>query len=213
MPHPEHPNLQVLDHPLIQDKLARIRDEATPPGFFRALVSEVAGLMVFQVSRDLALQKELVQSPLEKTEVFRLATPVTIVPILRAGIGLADGIASLMPEARIGHIGLYRDEDSLEPVSYYCKLPKDIADGPVFLVDPMLATGGSAVAAVKVLKEHGCSDISLICLVTAPEGVRAVSKAAPDVPISTAALDRQLNELGYILPGLGDAGDRMFGTR
>ncbi|MCP4758917.1 MAG: uracil phosphoribosyltransferase [Planctomycetes bacterium] len=213
MPHPEHPNLQVLDHPLIQDKLARIRDEATPPGFFRALVSEVAGLMVFQVSRDLALQKELVQSPLEKTEVFRLATPVTIVPILRAGIGLADGIASLMPEARIGHIGLYRDEDSLEPVSYYCKLPKDIADGPVFLVDPMLATGGSAVAAVKVLKEHGCSDIRLICLVTAPEGVRAVSKAAPDVPISTAALDRQLNELGYILPGLGDAGDRMFGTR
>jgi len=213
MSHPEHPNLQVLDHPLIQDKLARIRDESTPTGLFRALVSEVAGLMVFQVSRDLPLHRELVQSPLEKTEVFRLATPVTIVPILRAGIGLADGIASLMPEARIGHIGLYRDEESLDPVSYYCRLPDDIAKGPVFLVDPMLASGGSAAAAVKVLRDLGCSDIRLICLVAAPEGVRAMHEAAPDVPVSTAALDRQLNEAGYILPGLGDAGDRMFGTR
>ncbi|MDP7070377.1 MAG: uracil phosphoribosyltransferase [Phycisphaerales bacterium] len=213
MPHPEHPNLQVLDHPLIQDKLARIRDVATPTGLFRSLVSEVAGLMVFQISRDLPVCREVVQSPLEETEVFRLATPVTIVPILRAGIGLADGIASLMPEARIGHIGLYRDEESLDPVSYYCKLPDDIAKGPVFLVDPMLATGGSAAAAVKVLREHGCADIGLICLVAAPEGVRAMHDAAPDVPVSTAALDRQLNEVGYILPGLGDAGDRMFGTR
>ncbi len=213
MPHPDHPNLHVLEHPLIQDKLARIREVGTPPGFFRALVSEVAGLMVFQVSRDLPLRKELVQTPLEETEVFRLAAPVTIVPILRAGIGLADGVASLMPEARTGHIGLYRDESSLEPVSYYCKLPEDIAGGPVFLVDPMLATGGSAAAAVKVLRGAGCRDIRMICLVAAPEGVEAMCEADRDVQVFTAALDRQLNDVGYILPGLGDAGDRMFGTR
>jgi uracil phosphoribosyltransferase len=138
---------------------------------------------------------------------------VTIVPILRAGIGLADGVMSLMPEARVGHVGLYRDEDSLEPVSYYCKLPDDVAKGPVFLVDPMLATGGSAAAAVRILRENGCEDIRLICLVAAPEGVKAMLEADPRVPIFTAALDRQLNDLGYILPGLGDAGDRMFGTR
>ncbi len=213
MPHPEHPNLHVLEHPLIQDKLARIREVGTPPGFFRALVSEVAGLMVFQVSRDLPLRKERVQTPLEETDVFRLGAPVTIVPILRAGIGLADGVASLMPEARVGHIGLYRDEASLEPVCYYCKLPDDIADGPVFLVDPMLATGGSSAAAVKVLRKAGCTDIRLVCLVAAPEGVRCMNKADAEVPVFTAALDRQLNESGYILPGLGDAGDRMFGTR
>ncbi|MDP6478876.1 MAG: uracil phosphoribosyltransferase [Phycisphaerales bacterium] len=213
MARPDHPNLQVLEHPLIQDKLARIRDRETDAGHFRSLVSEVAGLMVFQASRDLPTRTERVQTPLETVQAFRLAAPVTIVPILRAGIGLADGVMSLMPEARVGHIGLYRDEDSLEPVSYYCKLPDDVAEGPVFLVDPMLATGGSAAAAVKVLREHGCEDIRLICLVVAPEGVKTMSEADPRVPIFTAALDRQLNDLGYILPGLGDAGDRMFGTR
>ncbi|HJO16370.1 MAG TPA: uracil phosphoribosyltransferase [Phycisphaerales bacterium] len=213
MSHPEHDNLKVLDHPLIQDKLARIRAVGTEPGFFRKLVAEVAALMVFQVSRDLPLRQETVQTPLEETEVFRLATPVTIVPILRAGIGLADGVSSLMPEARVGHVGLYRNEESLEPVSYYCKLPDDIAKGPVFLVDPMLATGGSAIAAVKELQSQGCRDIRLVCLVAAPEGVAAMRAAAPDVPVFTAALDRQLNDIGYILPGLGDAGDRMFGTR
>ena len=213
MTHPEHDNLKVLDHPLIQDKLARIRAVGTEPGFFRKLVAEVAALMVFQVSRDLPLRQETVQTPLEETEVFRLATPVTIVPILRAGIGLADGVSSLMPEARVGHIGLYRNEESLEPVSYYCKLPDDIAKGPVFLVDPMLATGGSAIAAVKELRSQGCRDIRLVCLVAAPEGVAAMRAADPDVPVFTAALDRQLNDIGYILPGLGDAGDRMFGTR
>ncbi|MDP7028978.1 MAG: uracil phosphoribosyltransferase [Phycisphaerales bacterium] len=213
MPHPDHPNLHVLEHPLIQDKLARIREIGTPPGFFRALVSEVAGLMVFQVSRDLPLRADTVQTPLETTKVFRLAAPVTIVPILRAGIGLADGVASLMPEARVGHIGLYRDESSLEPVSYYCKLPDDIADGPVFLVDPMLATGGSAAAAVKVLRDHGCKDIRMVCLVAAPEGVRAMAEADDAVQVFTASLDRELSDVGYILPGLGDAGDRMFGTR
>lgn len=213
IPHPEHDNLKVLDHPLIQDKLARIRAVGTEPGFFRKLVAEVAALMVFQVSRDLPLRQETVQTPLEETEVFRLAAPVTIVPILRAGIGLADGVSSLMPEARVGHIGLYRNEESLEPVSYYCKLPDDIAKGPVFLVDPMLATGGSAIAAVKELRSQGCRDIRLVCLVAAPEGVAAMRAADPDVPVFTAALDRQLNDIGYILPGLGDAGDRMFGTR
>jgi uracil phosphoribosyltransferase len=213
MAHPEHPNLQVLEHPLIQDKLARIRDQRTPAGHFRSLVSEVAGLMVFQASRDLPIAAVDVETPLETVRAFRLAAPVTIVPILRAGIGLADGVMSLMPEARVGHIGLYRDEETLEPVSYYCKLPDDVAKGPVFLVDPMLATGGSAAAAVKVLREHGCEDIRLICLVVAPEGVQAMAEADGRVSIYSAALDRQLNDVGYILPGLGDAGDRMFGTR
>ena len=213
MAHPEHPNLQILEHPLIQDKLARIRDRKTAAGHFRLLVAEVAGLMVFQASRDLPIHAVDVETPLETVRAFRLAAPVTIVPILRAGIGLADGVMSLMPEARVGHIGLYRDEESLKPVSYYCKLPDDVAKGPVFLVDPMLATGGSAAAAVKVLRKHGCKDIRMICLVAAPEGVRAMAEVDGRVSIFTAALDRQLNDLGYILPGLGDAGDRMFGTR
>ena len=213
MPHPEHPNLHVLEHPLIQDKLARIRDRQTKAGHFRSLVAEVAGLMVFQASRDLPSRAEDVETPLETVRAFRLAAPVTIVPILRAGMGLADGVMSLMPEASVGHIGLYRDEASLEPVSYYIKLPEDVDKGPVFLVDPMLATGGSAAAAVNVLREHGCEDVRMICLVAAPEGVRAMEAADDRVLIYTAALDRELNDLGYILPGLGDAGDRMFGTR
>ncbi|MBT4768770.1 MAG: uracil phosphoribosyltransferase [Phycisphaerae bacterium] len=213
MPHPEHPNLHVLEHPLIQDKLARIRDRKTKAGHFRSLVAEVAGLMVFQASRDLPIRAEDVETPLETVRAFRLAAPVTIVPILRAGMGLADGVMSLMPEASVGHIGLYRDEASLDPVSYYIKLPEDVDKGPVFLVDPMLATGGSAAAAVNVLREHGCEDVRMICLVAAPEGVRAMEAADDRVLIYTAALDRELNDLGYILPGLGDAGDRMFGTR
>jgi uracil phosphoribosyltransferase len=213
MAHPEHPNLHVLEHPLIQDKLARIRDRRTEAGHFRSLVAEVAGLMVFQASRDLPIRSEDVETPLEIVKAFRLATPVTIVPILRAGIGLADGVMSLMPEACVGHIGLYRDEESLDPISYYCKLPVDVDKGPVFLVDPMLATGGSAAAAVKVLREHGCDDVRMICLVAAPEGVRAMEAADDQVLIYSASLDRELNDLGYILPGLGDAGDRMFGTR
>lgn len=213
MPHPEHPNLHVLEHPLIQDKLARIRDRQTKAGHFRSLVAEVAGLMVFQASRDLPIRAEDIETPLETVRAFRLAAPVTIVPILRAGMGLADGVMSLMPEASVGHIGLYRDEASLDPVSYYIKLPEDVDKGPVFLVDPMLATGGSAAAAVNVLREHGCKDVRMICLVAAPEGVRAMEAADDRVLIYTAALDRELNDLGYILPGLGDAGDRMFGTR
>ena len=201
MPHPEHPNLHVLEHPLIQDKLARIRDRQTKAGHFRSLVAEVAGLMVFQASRDLPIRAEDIETPLETVRAFRLAAPVTIVPILRAGMGLADGVMSLMPEASVGHIGLYRDEASLDPVSYYIKLPEDVDKGPVFLVDPMLATGGSAAAAVNVLREHGCKDVRMICLVAAPEGVRAMEAADDRVLIYTAALDRELNDLGYILTG------------
>ncbi len=205
--------IEVLDHPLIQHKLMRIRDVSTPPDVFRALVSQVAGLMVFQISRDLPVRDVDVETPLETTTCSRLAGPVTIVPILRAGIGMADGITSLMPEARTGHVGLYRNEETLEPVEYYCKLPEDIAAGPVFLVDPMLATGGSAIAAVRLLEARGCRDIRLVCLVAAPEGAAAMAQQCPNVAVFTAALDRQLNDLGYILPGLGDAGDRIFGTR
>ena len=169
--------------------------------------------MTFQASRDLPVVESLVRTPLEDTSAARLAAPVTLVPILRAGLGMVEGIIALMPEANVGHIGLYRDESTLKPVTYYCKLPAMIAGGPVFLVDPMLATGGSAVAATEVLRTHGCQDIRMICLVAAPEGVAAMGSAYPEVKVYVAALDRELNDIGYILPGLGDAGDRIFGTR
>ncbi|MCH2139096.1 MAG: uracil phosphoribosyltransferase [Phycisphaerales bacterium] len=205
--------VHVLDHPLIQHKLTRLRDADTPPDVFRAVLAQIAGLMVFEISQDLPLCDVQVQTPLEITTSRRLGGPVTVVPILRAGIGMSDGITRLMPEARTGHIGLYRNEDTLQPVEYYCKLPDDIADGPVFLVDPMLATGGSAIAAIEALQQRGCSDVRFVCLVASPEGVVALTEACADVPVYTAAIDRQLNEVGYILPGLGDAGDRVFGTR
>ena len=208
-----HPNLTVLDHPLIQHKMARLRDETTGPEDFRRLTAQVAGLMTFQACRDFPQQAARVRTPLEEAEVNRLASPVTLVPILRAGLGMVEGMLALMPEANVGHIGLYRDESTLEPVNYYCKLPPHIADGPVLLVDPMLATGGSATAAASVLTEQGCPDIRLICLVAAPEGVAAMASTHPGIPVFVAALDRQLNERGYIVPGLGDAGDRIFGTR
>jgi uracil phosphoribosyltransferase len=206
-------NLQIFEHPLIQMKLARIRDRDTSSEDFRRLLNQVAGLMTFQVSRDFATVAIEVETPLEKTEGLRLRDPVTLVPILRAGVGMTDGILALMAEARVGHIGIYRDESSLEPVAYYAKFPKDIAEGPVLLIDPMLATGGSAIHAVTELKKLGCRDVRLICLVCAPEGVQRMLDAHPDVVVYTAGLDRQLNEKGYILPGLGDAGDRIFGTQ
>ncbi len=193
--------------------MRRLRDEKTAPTDFRHLISQVAGLMTFQASRDLDIEETLVTTPMEETTAARLAAPVTLVPILRAGLGMVEGIVSLVSEANVGHIGLYRDEDTLKPVTYYCKLPPMVADGPVFLVDPMLATGGSAIAATEVLKSHGCRDIRLICLVAAPEGVKAMAELHSDVQIFVAALDRQLNERGYIVPGLGDAGDRIFGTK
>lgn len=208
-----HPNLRVFDHPLIQTKLTRLRDRGTVTGDFRRLLNEIAALMTFEISRDFPTKEVTVDTPLERTVGRALSRPVTLVPILRAGVGMTDGILALIPEARVGHIGIYRDESSLEPVAYYAKFPPDMAQGPVLLVDPMLATGGSATHAVGELKKRGCRDIKMVCLVCAPPGVVRLGEHHPDVVVYTASLDRQLNERGYILPGLGDAGDRIFGTQ
>lgn len=210
--HRDFENLRIFEHPLIQQKLARARDRRTPPMEFRRLLNEIASLMTFEVSRSFATREVPIDTPMENTTGIVLSHPVTLVPILRAGIGMTEGILSLIPEARVAHVGIYRDEQSLLPVSYYAKYPKDIADGPVLVVDPMLATGGSASHAVAELKIRNCKDIKLICLVAAPEGVQRMLDTHPDVKVYAAALDRQLNERGYILPGLGDAGDRIFGT-
>jgi uracil phosphoribosyltransferase len=210
--HEDFPNLRIFEHPLIQLKLTRARNEATPPIEFRRLLNEIAGLMTYEVSRRFPVKEIRVRTPLEETRGHVLAKPVTLVPILRAGIGMTDGILSVMPEARVGHMGIYRDELSLLPTPYYAKFPPDIADGHVLLIDPMLATGGSASHAATVLKERGCTDISQICLVCAPEGVQKMLDDHPDVTVYTASLDRELDQRGYILPGLGDAGDRIFGT-
>ena len=212
-PHAEHPNLTVLDHPVIQDRLSRLRNVETPSEEFRRLLDQISGLMTFRISRDLAVDPVAVQTPLELTEATQLRLPITLVPILRAGIGMIDGILALLPEARVGHLGVYRDEDTMQPVPYFEKMPADVGKGPVLVVDPMLATGGSAIFAMDRLKAHGCTDLRLICLVCAPEGVSAMREAHPEIPIYTAALDRCLNEQSYILPGLGDAGDRIFGTQ
>lgn len=211
-PHDHFANLRIFDHPLIQWKLTRLRDVNTGTEDFRRLLNQIAGLMVFQVSRDFSTAQRTVTTPMEETTGAVSAQPVTLVPILRAGVGMTDGIVALMPEARVGHIGVYRDESSLQPVAYYAKFPPDMADGPVLLVDPMLATGGSAVHAASELKARGCRDIRFVCLVAAPEGVQTMFEKHPDVTVFTAALDRGLNEKGYIMPGLGDAGDRIFGT-
>jgi uracil phosphoribosyltransferase len=209
----EHPNLWVFDHPVIQDKLTIIRDQNTKHAMFRRLLNEIAGLMFFQLSRSYKTKPVDVATPVEQTQGQQLASPITLVPILRAGIGMTDGILTMVPEARMGHIGVYRDEETKLPVPYYCKLPSDIASGPVLLIDPMLATGGSASYAANILlEEFGCTDIQMVCLVAAPEGVLKMQKDHPALSIYTAALDRCLNDDGYILPGLGDAGDRIFGT-
>lgn len=208
-----YPNLTVLDHPLIQHKLTLLRDQRTPTKEFRALVSEIAMLMTYEVTRDLPTWPVDVETPLETTRGRMVAgKKLTLVPILRAGLGMVEGISQLIPSARIGHIGLYRDHETLKPVSYYFKVPREAARD-FFLLDPMLATGGSAVAAVQQLKDAGATRIRLLCIVAAPEGVQDMLTAHPEVPVFTTALDRQLNEHGYILPGLGDAGDRIFGTR
>jgi uracil phosphoribosyltransferase len=207
------PNLTVLEHPLIQHKVALLRDRRTPTRDFRQLVGEIATLMTYEVTRDLPTWPVEVETPLEKTTCRMVAgKKLTLVPILRAGLGMVDAIAQLIPSARIGHIGLYRDHETLKPVSYYFKVPSE-PSRDFFVLDPMLATGGSAVAAVEQLKKVGAARIRFLCLVAAPEGVQTMLDAHPDVPVYTAALDRQLNEHGYILPGLGDAGDRIFGTR
>ncbi len=214
MAHPAFPNLTVLDHPLIQHKLGILRDKATPVKDFKQLVSEIAMLMTYEVTRNLPTEPIEIETPLERTSARRVAgKKLTLVPVLRAGLGMVDGISQLIPSARVGHMGLYRDHDTLQPVSYYYKVPAAETVRDFFVLDPMLATGGSAVAAVSRLRESGAERIRFLCLVAAPEGVRAMLDAHPSVPVFAAALDRELNHKGYILPGLGDAGDRIFGTR
>ena len=211
---PEFPTLRLISHPLVQHKLTILRDRETPTKIFKELVDEIAMFMAYEATSDLALEEVPVDTPLERAKGHRVAgKKLTLVPILRAGLGMVEGIYRLVPGARVGHIGLYRDHDTLQPVDYYFKVPGDAAERDFFVLDPMLATGGSAVAAVASLKRAGATRIRFMCLVAAPEGVRKLAAAHPDVLIYCAALDRGLNESGYILPGLGDAGDRLFGTR
>lgn len=204
----------VLDHPLIKHKVTLLRDVNTGTNEFRSLVSEVSMLMAYEVTRDLELQEIKVDTPVQEAVGYQLSgKKLGLVPILRAGLGMVEGMVSILPSAKIGHIGLYRDPETLKPVEYYCKLPTDVSERDIFLLDPMLATGGSAMDAITLLKEKGCKSIRLINLIAAPEGVKAVQEAHPDVDIYIAALDEGLNEHAYIIPGLGDAGDRLFGTK
>lgn len=206
--------VHVLDHPLIQHKLSLIRDENTGSKDFRELVEEVAMLMAYEVTRDFPLQEVEIKTPLMTAKTKMIAgRKVGLVPILRAGLGMVDGMRRLIPAAKVGHIGLYRDPETLSPVEYYCKLPPDVEERDLIVIDPMLATGGSAAAAITFLKERRARNIKLMCLIAAPEGIKAVSEAHPDVDIFVAAVDDCLNDHGYILPGLGDAGDRLFGTK
>ncbi len=207
------PDVILIEHPVIATKLAELRDATTDHRRFRSLLDEIATLMVYDVTRDWPTRPQPIQTPLEPTIAHVLARDVTIVPILRAGLGMSDGVLRILPEARVGHIGVYRDERTLQAVTYLQKLPPDIASTEVILLDPMLATGGSASVAIALLKKAGVQALRFVCLVAAPEGITAVRAAHPDVPIYCAAIDRQLNEKGYILPGLGDAGDRLFGTQ
>lgn len=205
---------QVIDHPLIQHKLTIIRDKNSGTKVFREVVDEIAMLMAYEISRDLPVEEVEIETPMMKSVQKQLAgKKVAIIPILRAGLGMVDGILQLIPAAKVGHVGLYRDEETLEPHEYFVKLPDDITSRQLLVVDPMLATGGSAVMAIDALKKRGASNIKFVCLVAAPEGVKVLQEAHPDVDIYTAALDDRLNESGYIVPGLGDAGDRLFGTK
>ena len=207
-------NVHVLDHPLIQHKLAILRDKNTGTKEFRALISEIAGLMCYEATRNLPTEEVEVETPMMVAKCRKLAgKKLAIVPVLRAGLGMVDSMVDLIPSAKIGHIGLYRDPVTHEPVEYYCKLPEDVGNRVVFVVDPMLATGGSACDAIKLLKERGCKNIKFMAIIGAPEGVSRVAESHPDVKIYVSTLDRCLNENGYILPGLGDAGDRLFGTK
>lgn len=204
----------VFDHPLIQHKLTYIRDKSTGTKEFRELVDEVAGLMAFEITRDLPLKDVIVETPVGQAASKKIAgKKLGLVPILRAGLGMTDGILRMIPAARVGHVGLYRDPATLKPVEYYVKLPADVEEREFIVIDPMLATGGSAIEAINSLKKRGARSMKLMCLVAAPEGVGAVQEAHPDVDIFLAALDEKLNEKGYIVPGLGDAGDRLFGTK
>ena len=207
-------NLRIVDHPLVQHKLSLMRVASTPSNVFRQLVKEVSLFLGYEVLRDLRLTTTTIETPLQKMQAPWLAgKKLVLVPILRAGQGLLDGMLELSPSARVGHIGLYRDHDTLQPIEYYLKLPEDVSERPVVLLDPMLATGNSANAAIARLKQAGAQDIRFLCLLAAPEGVQAIHEQHPDVRIFTAAVDERLNENGYIVPGLGDAGDRLYGTK
>ena len=205
--------LHLLDHPLIKHKLTIMRRKETGTKDFRQNLDEIGGLMVYEIMKDAALKEVPIETPMGKAVGYELSKPVVLVPILRAGLDMVDGIQAIIPTAKVGHVGLYRDEETLEPHSYYAKFPPNIASAKVFVVDPMLATGGSSTAAINFVKEAGATDITLVCLVGVQEGIDAVEKAHPDVDIYLAARDEKLNEIGYIVPGLGDAGDRIFGTK
>lgn len=204
----------IMDHPLIQHKIGYIRRKDTGTKDFRQTISEIAMLMCYEATRDLPLTDVNIETPICETTVKELrGKKMAIVPILRAGLGMVDGVLSLIPAAKVGHIGLYRDPETVQPVEYYCKLPADSVEREVFVVDPMLATGGSAVAAIQMLKDKGCKKIHFMCIIAAPEGVKKMQEAHPDVDIYVGALDQKLNDHSYIVPGLGDAGDRIFGTK
>ena len=207
-------NAFIFDHPLIQHKTSLLRDKNTSTKGFRELVSEISMLMAYEVTRDFELEDIEVETPICKctTKVLSHKKKITLVPVLRAGLGMADGMLKILPQVRVGHIGLYRDHETHEPIEYYCKLPDDVAESEVILLDPMLATGGSASAAIGYLKEHGITNIKFMCLIAAPEGIERITKDHPDVRIYCAAKDEKLNDHSYIVPGLGDAGDRIFGT-
>ena len=205
--------VHLIDHPMVQHKLTIMRDKSTPSNIFRQLLYEISLLMGYEITRDFPMEDVEVETPLERATLKKIAgKKVAIVPILRGGLGMVDGLRDLIPVARVGFIGLYRDEETHKPVPYYCKLPKGVDKRLVILTDPMLATGGSACDAIDLVKQKGCQDIRLMCLVAAPEGIKLVQEKHPDVDIYVAAIDRQLNDNCYILPGLGDAGDRIFGT-
>ena len=207
-------NVTVVDHPLVQHKLTLMREKSTPTAVFRQLLREISHLLAYEVTRDLAMTEREIETPLRTMNAPVLeGKKLALVSILRAGNGLLDGVLELIPSARVGFVGLYRDHDTLQPVQYYFKVPSELEQRRVIAVDPMLATGNSSIKAVELLKEAGARDIRFLCLLAAPEGVEAMTSAHPDVPIVTAAIDEKLNEIGYILPGLGDAGDRMYGTK
>ncbi|MCH8031160.1 MAG: uracil phosphoribosyltransferase [Bacteroidetes bacterium] len=204
--------LTVVDHPLLKRDLTILRDRRTPHGLFRRKMGDAASILAYEALRDLEVAEESIDTPLESTIGFRLAKEIVVVPVLRAGLGMVDGFVRFVPEARVGHLGMYRDEQTHSPVDYYANIPKQIAAARVFVVDPMLATGGSAAGALSHLKQRGAVDLVFVCLVAAPEGVKRLEETHPDVPVITAALDRELDADAYIRPGLGDAGDRIFGT-
>jgi uracil phosphoribosyltransferase len=205
--------LNLLTHPLLTHKLTHLRRKGTSTREFRETLEEISGLMAYEITRDLPMRGINVETPLEKCSTYELAKDVVLIPVLRAGLGMVNGIANLIPSARVGHIGMYRDHKTLEPVTYYSKFPDNLSEAVVMVLDPMLATGGSASAAIQVLKDHGSKTIKLVCVVGAPAGIERIEKDHPDVMIYLAGLDEKLNDNGYIVPGLGDAGDRLFGTK